>query len=416
MNQNLIKQLKSIEVEVNAEWKKTTRDFLLSQIKAEGISEVKFERVPLIDRLKFIKFAWRPVGAFALSGLLFIGMFGLTTVAAQRAMPGDKMFVVKKMIEKTQDIFTADNARKVELASVFLGNRVNELQKAMMEETQLVSADRQAGKIILAVTEVNKQLDEVNSKIEKLKEDDQDNSAVVALMLNEKIQNYKQELKEVKKKVENQEVDNKIDQALTQVGEINNDILEVIVDKQQAGKLEIKQEELQNRLSQHIQDIENKVVEVEKALANNDSGQVDTLKKKAKEAKHKIEDAKKAIAKNEFKLVLTLAKDSNSILKMLYGDVYQIVKVKDEVKDSNEQGEIKGAEAVKQPEADEVNSIDQTRQENLEEDKSVSNDQLVKGENSEIDIDKEVQENNHQSADDNINNNEQVEEFSVGLK
>ncbi len=409
MSQQLIKQLKNIKVEVDAEWKQATRDFLLSEIKAEKPAQrVVFEQPVLWERLKLVKFAWRPVGVFALAGIFFVSLFGLTTSAAQQAMPGDKMFAVKKMIEKTQDIFTADNARKVELASVFLDNRVNELQKAIMEETQLVSADKKSTKVSLAVAEVNKQLNEVNNKIEKLKEDNKGNSGVVALMLNEKIQNYKQELKEVKSKVKDDKVDSQIDQALAQVGEVDNHILEVIVDKQKAGQLEIKQEELQDKLNQHVQEIESKVAEVEQVLANNSDEKADILRQKAEEAKHKIEDAKKAIATNEFKLVLTLAKDSNSILKMLYGDVYEIVKTKDEV-----QGEVKGAEATAS-EAKKAKTDGQLQEEVKQIDQTKDNLGTADEQNGQLEQVKEELPGSGQSEVEQIDATS--EEFNVGLK
>ncbi len=350
MKDNLIQQLKNIRVEADAEWKQTTRNFLLAEIRAEELNKPEAANIKGIswaERIKFVSFAWRPVGALALVGLLFLSVIGATTAAAQKAMPGDRLFAVKKVMERMQDVFTADSARKVELASTFLGYRVDELQKMIMQETQLVSANgvqhnQNQTRLILAVKEVNKQLEEVDNKIEKLKNDSHDSSAVAALILNEKIQNYQQELSEAKKRVKNKEVGTKIDEALSQAGEVNNHILEVIVDKQETGKLDIDRQELTKKIKQHIKNIEDKVSEVEQVLASKDESDVE-LKKKAEEAKEKIESAKKAIAKNEYKLVLALTKDSNSILKTLYGDVYQIITVKQDESKSGVDGQVKGA-------------------------------------------------------------------------
>ncbi len=426
MEKKLVEQLKNIEVKTDAVWKKSTRDFLLSHIQSEQAIENRSAQLSLAEKLSFVKFAWRPVGAFALAGILLVGMFGITTAEAQRAMPGDTMFIVKKMLEKTQDIFTADNARKVELASVFLGNRVNELQKAIMEETQLVAADKKTDKVVLAVAEVNKQLNEVDNKIEKLKEDKKDSSAVAALMLSEKIQNYKQELKEVKNKVKDRSVDSKIDQVLAQVGEVDNHILEVIVDKQQSGQLEIKNEDLQDKLSQHVQEIEKKVTAVEQVLADKDNQKVDVLKEKAKEAKHKIEDAKKAIAKHEFKLVLTLAKDSNAILKMLYGDVYEVVQVdqnNQEGQDYNSQsaGTVKGVKTSNNQQIEQIKEVEGSKHEAPEnkiiDNKATDNESLkLDRQDKEISPEETINKTDENNSRQTKTESQSADNFNVGLK
>ncbi|PIP28839.1 hypothetical protein COX28_02520, partial [Candidatus Kuenenbacteria bacterium CG23_combo_of_CG06-09_8_20_14_all_39_39] len=82
-----------------------------------------------------------------------------------------------------------------------------------MEETQLVAAGEQkdSKKVTMAVDEVKKQLEEVNEKLAELKSADAKygkKTAVTALVLNENINTYKQELKQAKAKVADVEVNN----------------------------------------------------------------------------------------------------------------------------------------------------------------------------------------------------------------
>jgi len=203
---------------------------------------------------------------------------------------------------------------------------------------------------------LGKQLDEVDSKLKDLKAENKDNkkTAVTALMLNEKIRNYKDELKQMKEKVVDTQVDDRLVVVLDQIGEINNDVLEVIIDKQQKGELEIDNKEIESKLADHVLDIEEKVGRMEQLLVDNIGvGDTDFIERTS-EAKKKIEDAREAIAKNEFSLVLTLAKGSNDILKILYGEIYEVIKnneaelkVDTELVDTdniNETGKVEGVE------------------------------------------------------------------------
>ncbi|OGG87186.1 hypothetical protein A3B87_03135 [Candidatus Kuenenbacteria bacterium RIFCSPHIGHO2_02_FULL_39_13] len=314
-----------------------------SRLVAENMSGFRLS-------FKAAKLAWQPVGAFALAVVLFLGGSGLLVMAAQNSAAGDKLFVVKRAIERSRSIVTADSAYKVELASAFLDNRVNEFQKVLVEETQLVAAGEQKNskKVSLAVDEVKKQLEEVNEKLSELKSADakySQKTAVTALVLNEKINTYKQELKQAKTKVVDLEVSNKLDEALATAEEINTDVLTVIVEKHQQGEIELAQGELSGKLEEHLAEIEEKVAKAEEAIAAKYNVDGQELKAKADEAKEKIVLAKKAIEENEFSLVLTLSKDSNDILKMLYGEIDKVVEVKADqpiTEENKSDGEVQG--------------------------------------------------------------------------
>lgn len=324
-------QLKNIGGTVDIRVKERVRENLMYQIS-------NYERSRQADAVgsnfwlsfKSVKLAWKPVGIFTLVALFLFVSSGLAVLAAQNSMAGDRLFALKRMLEKSQVIVAADNVRQVELAGDFFANRVDELKKRIVEESQLAPSGKSESseKVILAAAEVKKQLAEVNVKFKELRREDKQNNketAVAALVLNEKIKTYKQELKEAKEKVKNSEVNSDLDEALQQVEEINDNVLEVIVDKHKQGELVLSQKDLEGKLEEHIGDIEVKVTQAEEILAAKVDANGKELKDKVSEAKDKIKEAHEAVKKNEYSLALTLSKDSSQIIKMLYGQIDQVV-------------------------------------------------------------------------------------------
>jgi len=355
----LIKQLKNVHIAARAEWKAETRVFLLSHIRRNKPVLKKFSlrkniinmSASVVRNIKMVRLAWRPAGVLAGALLFLILGSGMIMAAAQNAVPGEKMFVVKRVIEKGEVLLATNNAQEVELASAFLGNRVNELQKLMWQQTELVSAGGQmngeSGDIILAVEEVNKQLGDVKQRVEKLKSGGQQ-AGMTAMILNQKINTYRKELKQVKKKVTDKRTGAKLDEALTQVGDLNGNLLAVIVDKHQKGELKINRKEIEEKLTDHLSDIEEKTVEVKKQLAEvvlTDKNDVSKFKDKTKVVEEKINSAKQAIRQDKFNLVLSLAQDSNKILKMLYGEVDKVIdnsKAQQKTASQVEEAQVKG--------------------------------------------------------------------------
>ncbi len=420
MQDLLIKQLKNIDINPRAEWKESTRSFLMSEIKADRYAEINLSQNNLWNNFRFIKFAWRPVGVFALIAMLFMGSTGLIMAAAQNSTPGSKMFVVKRMIEKSQGLITTDSSQRVELATTLLGNRVDELQKIMVEESQLKApgSNSRQNKVALAVVEIKKQLSDVDDSLEELKiNNDGKKTAIAALVLNKKIRSYKNELKQIRKKGITNNIDDDLEEALNQVGEINNNVLEVIIDKQQKGELTIDNSEIKDKLVDHISDIEEKVDAVEKILADNTSDNItdESFIERADEAKKKIEDAKKAIKNNEFNLVLTLAKGSNDILKILYGDIYKEINSNDN-KDNEEDIVIDNEQEIKENRTDVSGQVEGVETINVN-DGEIIDDSKNNVSKEEININNIEDENKDtEKTADSINNVVKDEEFNVGIK
>jgi len=199
-------------------------------------------------------------------------------------------------------------------------------------ETELIAEDSfKKDTISLAVSEVKKQVQVVNSNFNRLKNNNQENNqemAVAAMGLNKKMIGYKQELKDVKEKV-NEEVEIEINKVLNEVDDVNADVLSVIVTQRAIGDTTIADNEIADSLEEHIYGIQNKAEEVLAVLSQEDD-QSDLVKKVVK-VKEEIAQAGEALREGQYSLVLTLANNSNKILKILYGQVDEIIQSPDEL-------------------------------------------------------------------------------------
>lgn len=323
-----------IEVKPDHQWKNETRAFLLSEIvnyRERNLSgKQKTNQVGFLHSWNIVSFAWRPVGVAAVVTVLVLGGSGWATVASREAVPGDKLFVLRRAWEKANEYMVTDAARRTELASVVLDKRVNDLQKVLSQESQLVSAGEKAESgedIMVAVNEVKKQIEEVNDKFAVMQDKEKENGkklAVAALNLNDKIINYKEELKAVRDKVNNTEADQELGKVLDKVETINTEVLAVLVDKHSKGELPEEESQLASRLEDHLNEVKNRADEATGAVGAAEKKIGEQLAVKIDEAKENIKKASEALDKNEYSLVLTLAKNSDKILEMIYGSIYEV--------------------------------------------------------------------------------------------
>lgn len=329
---NLIQQLKKIEIKPRTGWQKKTRNFLLAKISQDRYAEISFEDFSLAARIfepfKFMRLAWKPVGIFALAAMFVIGSSGWVVVAAEDAVPGQNLFVVKRTIEKIKNYMITDTVRQTELASAILDRRVNDLEKAIYLETKLVASGEKSEQktVVAAVAEIKKQLDEVDNKLAQMQGETREKNreaVTAALDLNQKINGYHRELKEVKDKLVDKTVEGELNKAIERAEDINSNVLAVIVENHEKGETTMTNEDLALRLGEHVKQLEEKAAEVAAVILPIKNEQKE-MAEKSSEVKEDLAKAREAILKDEYALVLTLARSTNETLKMLFGEIYQI--------------------------------------------------------------------------------------------
>jgi hypothetical protein len=106
---------------------------------------------------------------------------------------------------------------------------------------------------------------------------------------------------------------------------------------------QVSKEELALRLSEHVQQLEEKALEVVEAVRPVKDEQKE-IAVRTIQVQEDIVKAREAILKDEYELVLTLARNTNETLKVLYGEIYQIYtnKIATDVVEDNDKTEGEG--------------------------------------------------------------------------
>jgi len=139
---NINSQLNSLKnIKPGSDYKSKNRELLLTQIyntadaKPVDFSfgftayfrQISSELVNLMAQPAMV------VGLVLIS-LFGAGLFGAT--ASKGTKPGDSLYVAKRISEKTQLALTFDEKEKAELRIGFAGNRVEEIEKVLAENTE----------------------------------------------------------------------------------------------------------------------------------------------------------------------------------------------------------------------------------------------------------------------------------------
>jgi len=136
----LIRKIRQLQqIKPRKEWVVLTKNQIFGEEKRE------FNFFSLIVRV------WKPILALSTLGIL-LGLFGI----AQNSLPGDLLYPIKKITERSQAIFVSDRERpKMEL----------ELTNKRLEELNKISQTNQIKKLAPAMNEVQKSLSQTNKNL-----------------------------------------------------------------------------------------------------------------------------------------------------------------------------------------------------------------------------------------------------------
>jgi hypothetical protein len=119
-------------------------------------------------------FSYKPVLAGVVSVLIFFGLF----VSAQNSLPGDLLYPIKKITERTRLIFVSEdkkptvqlelaNKRLEELSKIAQKNQVEKLAPAIEEyQASMAEAAKNLKKVTNEIVQKNQQLEKTKAKIE----------------------------------------------------------------------------------------------------------------------------------------------------------------------------------------------------------------------------------------------------------
>jgi len=340
---DLIKQLNKIEIKPDQDWKQDSRDFLISKIRRvdgirnnHGLSGFWARAVNIWSRMFIVpRIAWKPVGVFALVALIFFGGSAVLVQASKSSVVGEPLFVVKVAVESLKMAAETDNIRKVALANKVLDSRLSEFDRVFTASNDgsavSNSQDNNANdEVALALDEVEKNIFKVSYRFTDLKNDnyeDDKRMVAAAMEVNKQMKSYKQKLKKAQAEAKAGEVVEKIEQVLARVDEVDIDVLEVIVDSHSKNEDLVDKNELNSIFNERLVEIGVEAEQVAQVVDFKSDQLSGDILEKTEKVKQNIKIANEALQKGEYGLVLSLANDTSELLRLVYGENFDVYKL-----------------------------------------------------------------------------------------
>ncbi len=166
--QDIIKQLKRLESIVPGnEWKSRNKEILMAQIsgaasgrKVSGF-KVAFNLLPYQLR----RFTAQPVTVVFLILLIVFGSGIAGIMASSNAVPGDSLYIAKRLSEQTQFALTFGETAKTKLTLEFAENRAKELAQVLSQEPDQKNKQETVDKL---TQNFNNEIDSAKSRITKI--------------------------------------------------------------------------------------------------------------------------------------------------------------------------------------------------------------------------------------------------------
>lgn len=326
MSTDLIKKLKGLKrIEARTEWKKSNREFLMSQIE-NNLSENSInegwalELSKIVFPWKVMKLVARPAMALVTVAALVLGS-GLSVSASQLALPGDALYGLKIASEKVQVALTFDKKESAKMHVELAGKRINEIKK-IKENTD--SVEKKTKKINVAMDKFKEEISTVQNKLDNLnKESSPETTVEVAKIIDNKTAEYQKELVTATNELPtlNGAAKN-INQSLDLADKTSDAALALVVEKHVQGVVILTGEsegDVLKRVGEKIEIIEEKVAVV--------SGQASGLtlpvdpaatlvaQQTVGQAKVVLGEAREALNKKDLSIALTKAIESKELAK-----------------------------------------------------------------------------------------------------
>ena len=294
MTGDIIKKLKNLrEIKPSAEWKKSSRDFLLTKIKEEKYSKELFPiqkkswvlgASELFFSKEFFSLTLKPAVSFASIVALVLGS-GFSVSASQMALPGDTLYSLKIASERVQVALAFKEESRAKIHVELAGKRLNEV-KRIKENTD---PDKNQ-KINIAIDKFQEEIRTVKTQLDNLGEKEE--GLEVAKIVDSKTHEYREALVGTVSGGEtevSEEVAQKISDGLALADETGDQALTVIAEKQNDSD---SKNDLAERIEKKVQTIEEKALQVEESLASLNTDNREDVKTLSKEAIKNLDGAR----------------------------------------------------------------------------------------------------------------------------
>jgi len=321
MSADIIKKLKNLKGALpSAEWKKSNREFLMSEIK--NIVPVAGET--WASELSRIVFPWRVLKLAARPALALISVIalvlgsGLSVSASDRALPGDALYGLKIATENVQMALTFNKKEAAKMHVELAGKRVNEVRK-IKENSD--SPQNKIQKINVAIDKFKEEISTVQNNLETMKNESSPAAMVeMAKIVDSKATEYRDDLAETTSEMPaGGEAAEKINQGVDMTETTSDQALAVIVENHVQGEVVQPEEDVLKRVEQKFETTEARVTEVE--------GQVNGLtlpvdpaatfvaQQTAGQAKEVLAEAREALDQKDLGIALGKVMESKELAK-----------------------------------------------------------------------------------------------------
>lgn len=333
MSRKVIHKLKLLQgIRPRPEWSSSTRDILLTQIKAQGFIHEKHSRLEpvfvytsagLADVYRYtigVLFS-RPRNAFATLFILVGTSVGLS-FASESSLPGSTLYSVKKTREVIAVAVVSPDERaqfEVDLAE----RRLSELK--VLSQVQNLSPEEKEKSVESLAFDVSANFDTVNRSLDSLKKNNEPKKLIaVANMVNEKAASAQKLLSEAHLPPAHQQ---KVEEVTQKIDETSRKALSVLVEKIDSAGLTERAitEQIGQKLDQAEQEIAALEAKVSVAGLPKDEGT--TLVEKSDLAKKILDEARDLLSRKDFRVALdklnqskTLSASVSSLLWKAKGD------------------------------------------------------------------------------------------------
>ncbi|MBU1146498.1 hypothetical protein KKD80_03045, partial [Patescibacteria group bacterium] len=314
MSADIMKKIKDLKgIAPRAEWKKSNRDVLMSEIKSTTPAMNErwtMELSKIVFPWRVMKLAARPVLALVSVFALVLGG-GLSVSASQLALPGDALYGLKIASEKVQVALTFDKKESAKIHVELAGKRINEI-KQIKENTD--SDQKKIKKINVAMDKFKEEISTVQNKLENLnKESSAANTVEFAKIVDNKTTEYQEDLVRATNELpELNDATQNISQSLDLADKTSDAALTMIVEKHAQGEMVLSEESEGGGLKRVGEKIEIAGVRVAAVL-----GQVNILtlpvdpaatlvaQQTAGQAKTVLAEAREALGQKDLNIALT---------------------------------------------------------------------------------------------------------------
>ncbi|MFH0779351.1 MAG: DUF5667 domain-containing protein [Parcubacteria group bacterium] len=270
--ENIIKQLQSLkEIKPNKDWVNSERELLLSQIAVQSSPKPQSFLVNSWFMAKslmpggMMKFVAKPIGVLTVLAAFLFSTGALGVNASKGSLPGDFLYPVKLKTEQVKVGLTAGSEKKAEMHVQFAGERVKEIEKVSRQAT---TPDHKKAQIQAAAAVLTQEMQKAQEHLEVAKNDKQKSGDLIQVIksVDEKTDEISAQI--VQKQTElkaDREINRTLQKAVDAADNTGVKAVEVIVDKNQKGDIQLSENELVGIIEKKIEKTSEQINQVNQA-------------------------------------------------------------------------------------------------------------------------------------------------------